>query len=92
MGGIPCGRSIITIEERSDQPNEINLNKNKNIVKIDVNKIMNTKYSPDNNNDNENIYKKETKKTNLIDKEIEPIKIKDNNDFIESRKKMEKKK
>ena len=64
MGVTPCGGSIITIKEKKYQPNEFNLNKNKNIVKIDVNKIMNTKYSPDNNNDNENIYKKETKKTN----------------------------
>ena len=89
MGGIPCG-GFITIKEQNNQPKDVNLNKIKNIVKIDVNKIMNTKHSSDNNIDNENIYKKETKKTNLIDKEIEPIKIKDNNDFIESRKKMEK--
>ena len=91
MGGIPCGGPIITIKERSDQPKDVNLNKNKNIVKIDLNKIMNTKHSSNNNIDNENIYKKETKKTNLIDKEIEPIKIKDNNNFIDSMKKIKKK-
>ena len=62
MGGIPCGCSIITMKEQNNQPKDVNLNKNKNIVKIDVNKIMNTKYSPDNNNDNENIYKKRQKK------------------------------